>query len=204
MYQTGCNLVQWFTSCCSGSSADSKERIELKSCLWFNFCVSVNFRCCISSLMTDDVYHRSRYSCWHYGSDHFVLNTHTVRASCWTCFQTHAQTLVFGGFFCFFSLQHVCTPRLINHCHRCLWQLRHREVRDSGSPLHRRLLAQNKNIPLIWFIVSQQHVRHSVKPTDPALSFVTSASFLFLLALPATEPVGWKGVGMRLNNREGV
>lgn len=103
-------------------------------------------------------------------------------ASCWTSFQTHAQTLVF------FSLQHVCTLHLINHCHRCLWQLRHREVRDSGSPLHLHLLAQNKNIPHIWFIVSQQHVLNP----QPRLCFLSPqlASFFYRLFLPQTPSAG--------------
>lgn len=56
----------------------------------------------------------------------------------------------------YFSLKHVCTPPLINHCHWCLWQKGYRRVCDSGSPLLPPLL-RNKIIPPIWFTVSQQH-----------------------------------------------
>lgn len=79
----------------------------------------------------------------------------------WTKPHTHVWTL----FPTYSSLKHVCSPRLINHCHWHLWQLEYSGVYDSGSPLHLHLLVWNKNIPLIWFIVSQQHTHRSVDPT---------------------------------------
>lgn len=55
-------------------------------------------------MVTDDVYHRSRYSCNIMAAATTLYRTH-MWAPRWTHFQTHAQSLVFV---LFFSLRSTC------------------------------------------------------------------------------------------------